>query len=98
MSIDLLELADTVVDEPTFIGFLQALARDWKNAEEAEAETPSSPYGPSALGWENWTFGAIIESSAAWAEASSDGLRFYEKPENPWQRVAQILAMGKFYE
>lgn len=98
MSTDILQLADTVVDEPSFIEFLRALAADWRAAEELESKSPSSPYGPRALGWENWTYGAIIEASAEWGDASSEGLRFYVKPENPWQRMAQMLAMGKHYE
>ena len=98
MSVDLLQLADTVIDEPTFLRFMHELAADWRAAEEAEAKSPSSPCGPSALGWGNWSFGAIIEASVAWAEASVDRLRFYDKPANPWRRMAQILAMGKFYE
>jgi hypothetical protein len=98
MGIDLLQLADAVVDEPTFREFLRALASDWRAAEELEAKSPSNPYSPRALGWENWNYDAVIEASADWADASSEGLRFYVKPENPWQRIAQILAMGKLYE
>ena len=98
MDIDLIELAGTVTDEPTFLNFLNVLAADWHAAEAAESANPSAPYGPSALGWENWTFGAVVGAAARWGEASTNGLQFYEKPTNPWQRAAEILAMGKYYE
>ncbi|WP_200953083.1 MULTISPECIES: hypothetical protein [unclassified Rhizobacter] len=42
----------------------------------------SSGTGSMNWGW-NRTFGALLEAAASWGEASIDGLRFYEKPENP---------------
>jgi hypothetical protein len=98
MRIDLLQLSDTVIDEPTFVAFLHAMANEWCESEALDAERPSSPYGPTSLGWENRTFGSIMEAAAAWADASADGMPLYVKPANPWQRAAQILAMGKLYE
>ena len=98
MATDLHALADSVNDEKGFIRFLFALAEDWEAEQAIEASTPSSPYGPGALGWENGTVGAVLERAASWGEASIDGLRFYEKPSNPWRRAAQILKAGKFYE
>jgi len=98
MRTDLLQLSDTVTDEPSFIAFLWAMANEWNESEALEAAKPSSPYGPTVLGWENRSFGSIMEAAAAWADASADGLPLYEKPTNTWQRAAQILAMGKHYE
>ena len=98
MATDLQALADDVNDERDFIRFLLALSEDWEAEQAIEASTPSSPYGPGALGWENGTVGAVLERAAAWGDVSIDGLRFYEKPSNPWKRAAQILVAGKFYE
>lgn len=98
MPIDLHELADRVDDEGSFLRFVAALAADWEDEREIEADTPSSPYGPGALGWENGSIGAFLEAAARWGEASRDGLPLQRKPENPWCRAAQILHAGKFYE
>lgn len=98
MHTDLVELARTVVDEVTFLRLLKALAADWHAADSLEAANPSKPYGRSALGWENSSLGSVIDAAARWGEASINGLKFYEKPTNPWQRAEEILAMGKHYE
>ncbi|MDP9126387.1 MAG: hypothetical protein M3N82_17615 [Pseudomonadota bacterium] len=98
MAIDLHALVDQVNDERSFLHFVATLAADWEEEREIEAIKPSSPYGAGALGWENGTVGAVLDAAVRWGEASIDGLRFYKKPENPWQRAAQILHAGKFYE
>jgi hypothetical protein len=98
MSIDLRTLSDSVHDEATFLWFLMALATDWNEERMVEMENPSLPYSPGALGWENGTIGAMLEAAADWGNASINGLEFYDKPENPWRRVAHILYAGKFYE
>ena len=91
-------LADQVIDEPSFVRFVSALADDWEDERQKEAVTPSSPYGPGANGWQNGTIGQFLEAGAAWAEATERGTPFYKPPENPWRRCAQILLAGKFYE
>jgi len=98
MARDFHELADQVHDEKSFIEFVAALASDWEDEQVIEAATPSSPYSAGALGWENGTVGAFLERASSWAEASINGLKFYEKPSNPWRRAAHILHAGKFYE
>jgi hypothetical protein len=80
------------------LAFLETLAADWSDEREKEKLEPSSPYGPGANDWENETIGAFHDASAAWGNASIDGLTFYERPNNPWRRAAQILYMGKIYE
>ncbi|WP_321818702.1 MULTISPECIES: hypothetical protein [unclassified Paraburkholderia] len=82
---DLREALDGVVDERSFIDFLHALASDWSEA-------------PSQSGWENGSIGAFLGAAAAWAEASKNGLRFYDVPSNPWRRFADMLIAGKEYE
>jgi hypothetical protein len=98
MPIDLDKLADAVEDEKSFLLFVAALAADWNEERELEAKSPASPYGAGALGWENGSIGAYLESAHAWAEASAEGTRFYQVPVNPWRRAAHILHAGKFYE
>lgn len=82
---DLREALDGVVDERSFIGFLHALACDWSAA-------------PSPSDWQNGSIGAFLDAAAAWAEASKNGLQFYDVPSNPWRRVADMLIAGKEYE
>jgi hypothetical protein len=90
---------DAVVDEPSFIAFLNALAEDWELERGIEQIRPSSAYGAGARGWENGTIGAFLERAAAWAEDSSGGLPgVYDPPSNPWRRCADIIYMGKIYE
>lgn len=82
---DLREALHRVVDERSFIDFLHALACDWSVA-------------PNPPGWENGSIGAFLDAAATWAEASQNGLRFYDVPSNPWRRVADMLIAGKEYE
>ena len=98
MANDLYQLADQVHDEQSFIEFVAALSADWEEEREIESKSPSSPYAAGALGWENGTIGAFLERASSWAEASVNGLKFYEKPSNSWRRAAHILHAGKFYE
>jgi hypothetical protein len=95
---DLRSKLDAVCDEETFIAFVEALAADRENEVVKEKEHPSSPYGPGANGWENGTIEAFLCAAVAWATASKNGLKFYQKPENPWKRCADIIFMGKIYE
>ena len=95
---DLQSLADQVVDEQTFLNFVNALAEDWEDERQREAIAPSSPYEPGANGWENATIGAFLERAASWAGATTRGTPFYAPPENTWRRCAHILLAGKFYE
>lgn len=50
MSLDLYELLESVNNEQLFIGFIQALGSDFSNERVLKKMTPSSPYGPVALG------------------------------------------------
>ena len=90
---------EAVVDEASFVTFLNALAQDWDAEQELERVRPSAPHGPGAHGWENGTIGTFLECAAAWAEASAQRLPpGYELPKNPWRRCADIIFMGKIYE
>jgi hypothetical protein len=98
MTKDLQTLADEVTDEASFLEFVTALGSDWDDEQAKEAQSPSSPFGAGANGWENGTIGAFLDGAATWGKASVNGLPFYKRPENPWQRAAQILYAGKCYE
>lgn len=92
------EALEAVEDEQSFIQFLGALATDWEAEQEIESVHPSSPYSSGALGWENGTIGALLDASCRWGSASTNGLRFYQVPDNPWRRAADIIFAGKEYE
>lgn len=40
---------------------------------------------------------ALLEFTYDWGKESIHGLQFYDKPDNPWKRCAQIMYMGKIY-
>lgn len=95
---ELVELRDQVIDETTFLRFLEALAADRLGEVRTEKNTPSSTWAPGTSGWVNATIEAFLDGAAAWGRSSSDGLQFYSVPDNPWRRCADILYMGKLYE
>jgi len=98
MSIDLDELLERVNDEQSFIGFIEALGSDFASERILEETTPSSPYGPGALGWENGSIDTFLDAAAAWATASTRSFPPSTPVSNVWQRCASILLAGKFYE
>ncbi|GBF75526.1 hypothetical protein PA598K_03943 [Paenibacillus sp. 598K] len=82
MNPTLFELVNKVADETTFLNFLDALRKDKLANEE----------------WANETIELFLDAAVEWGTASTNGLPYYEKPDNPWRRCAQILYMGKVYE
>lgn len=95
---ELHELEDKVVDEESFIEFVKALAKDLDDENEKEAVNPSSPYGSGVNGWENKDLSNFLWTMSHWADTSKNNLPYYKKPENPWQRMANILSAAKIYE
>jgi hypothetical protein len=98
MKNDLYILADQVHDEESLLSFIEAMATDLENENKIEQTSPSSPYGPGELGWENKTIGAFLDAAIAWGSATSVDSNTYKKPNNPYCRIAHILHAGKFYE
>lgn len=98
MSISLDELLKTVDDEQSFIGFIEALGMDFAEERLLEETSPSSPYRPGALGWENGSIDTFLDAAAAWATASSRSSPVSASRSNVWQRCAAILLAGKLYE
>lgn len=89
---------ERVVDERSLIHFLRVLGHDWHKERQLGADAPLSPHAIAALGWENRSIAKYLDAMVDWAEASEEGLHCYERPENPWRRIADILFAGKFYE
>lgn len=79
----LFELVDEVIDEKSFLQFMNELRKDKSNHKEE---------------WENESIEAFLEAAYDWGLTSIDSLTYYNKPDNPWKRCAQILYMGKIYE
>ncbi len=95
-TINLDALIDEVLDERTFVAFVQALANDFAREKGMDVERRSSPYKSGSLGWENGTVEAVLGAAAAWGQAKL--LTESTCQPNPWQRCARILYAGKFYE
>ena len=91
------DLVEVVCDEESFLRFLVALSEDWELERAIEKKSPSPPYCPGALGWENGTIGAFLESASAWATDCKRG-GYVVSDANPWLRAAKILLAGKYYE
>jgi hypothetical protein len=89
---------DRVVDVRSFIDFLHALAGDWTAALGSDAANPTLPHSSPASEWQNGSIGSFFDAAATWADASKNGLGFYNVPTNPWRRVADILRTGRAYE
>jgi len=99
----LLELAENVVDEKSFLVFARELIKNRETAAKKEKDNPSSPYGPDAGGWENTSIESYLEGAVAWAEASQFGSRTafpeYELSNvSDWRKFAAFLMAGKVYE
>ena len=88
---------DSVVDEKTFLEFLQILSEDWEKEERIEAKTPSPPYTAGALGWENGDIGSFLEAAAACGidHLPTGGV---EPNSNIWRKAASIIYGGKIYQ
>jgi len=90
------ELLAGVHDEASFIAFVAALGEDFARERVLEAENPSSLYGSGALGWENDRIDSFLEAASRGTEG---GLKRPGAAEqNPWNRCAEILYIGKIYE
>ena len=70
-----------VVDEATFLSFIEAMAADFR-----DASTP----------WQNETVNAVLTASAVWGRKRLEG-NPPRLDANPWQRCAAILLMGKWH-
>jgi hypothetical protein len=88
---------DAVYDRESFLVFVRALIADRRASIAAELESPSSPYGADAGGWENITIESFLFAALRWAE-SAGNLQNFWPAEPSWQSFARFLYMGKVYE
>ena len=95
---DLDELLQQVVDQATFFVFVDALASDFAAESRIHAVTPSNPYGPGALGWENGGIDAFLDAAHAWGTETTGHPVHDAASFSPWRRFAEILYAGKYYE
>ena len=95
---ELHKLLESVCDEESFLTFVRALQADRELSVAAEASAPSSPYGPTALGWENQTIESFLEAACSWAEDSNFGATQGLSEASPWKKFAVFLYCGKSYE
>src|SRR5437879_5321248 len=63
---------DRVNSKETFLAFVEQLRADWEASRETERNSPSSPYGPNARGWENPDLGRFLEAMQRWTEDMGD--------------------------
>jgi hypothetical protein len=89
---------DAVHDRESFFAFVAALAADRRASVAAELQTPSSPHGSQAGGWENVTIEAFLEAALAWAESTEMGVSQGLPAEPSWRAFAAFLYCGKIYE
>lgn len=91
------ELLEEVKCKDSFLSFVEALMKDREESVRIEKESPSSPYGPDANGWENRSIEGFLESSLGWAEDSDFGENI-SNYSDMWKQFAVFLYMGKIYE
>lgn len=90
---DLWQLLEQVVDERSFVAFVEALGEDFAEERRIDELQPGNPYSHGPLGWQSKTIDEMLEAAAAWA---TDGK--ITSAENVWRRCAEILFAGKHYE
>lgn len=83
------ELLADVHDEPSFIDFVQALAKERFKAQETEQDNPDTYVLDGAFGWKNADVGSFLEAACA---SSS------RNPVPTWRHFAEFLYGGKVYE
>lgn len=91
------ELLETVVDEATFLTFVEALIRDRLASIDAgrdEGRTASI----ADEQWENTTIEGFLEAAAAWATTTRFGATQNLEGVGPWRKFATFLYLGKIYE
>lgn len=83
MKSNLFDELNKVDDEESLIKFLKIVSKDYKDNENE---------------WQNKNISDYFERASEWAEISNKRIAHYEKQDNPWKRMADIVYMGKIYE
>jgi hypothetical protein len=95
---ELFQALAAVHDEESFLRFLLALRDHRETSVELEKLTPSSGFGPDALGWANTTIERFFDTAVRYARDSANGNLPCTRPDNPWRRCADILYGAIGYE
>ena len=98
MADHLADLLERVIDQASFLAFVDALASDFALHRRLEASNPSPAYGHDALGWENGTIDAFLDAAHAWGQDTLGRQDFDHPGVSPWRRIADMLYAGKGYE
>jgi hypothetical protein len=77
------DLLEAVVDEASFLAFVNVLLSDLRTNEAA---------------WQNGSIEQFLEGALAWGEATNIGASQGLASANPWRRAATFLYCGKIYE
>lgn len=85
---------EAVVDESTFLAFVEALADDRRVADRTAADAA----GEVQNGWENDSIQDFLEAGHAWAQDSAFGAKQGLASASPWKKFAVFLYCGKIYE
>ncbi|NBF05003.1 hypothetical protein GV819_22200 [Pseudomonas sp. Fl5BN2] len=88
---DLDQRLQQVVDERSFLEFVQALIADRR---QEQRKTLAGQSGS----WHNDSIEDYLDSAHAWAEATAVGATQGLAEASPWQRFAVFLYCGKIYE
>jgi len=91
------DLVELVVDQESFLKFVEALRKDREMSDSQENENPSSPFGSAALGWQNGSIESFLEAGIGWAEDTDFGVLRLGNV-SPWRLFSEFLLAGKQYE
>jgi len=83
---------EAVVDESSFLAFVDALARDRRDSEDHARS------GGITDRWENNSIADFLEAGHAWAQDSAFGTSQGLVNASPWKKFAVFLYCGKIYE
>jgi hypothetical protein len=91
------DLVAAVHDEPSFLSFVELLARDFVDAAAVEYEGGAArSRGAPAVRWEHLGVDSYLESAAAFGAST---ICSADQPgENVWRRCAEILMAGKRFK
>lgn len=92
---------EAVVDETTFLAFVEALADDRRVADRTAADAAGEVQdaaGEVQNSWENDSIQDFLEAGHAWAQDSAFGAKQGLASASPWKKFAVFLYCGKIYE
>jgi hypothetical protein len=90
------ELLEYVVDQKSFIAFVEALATERRQAARLEAEQPVCYQLGGALGWYNGDIASFLEAALTYFQEGP--LKACPEPKPNWRMLAEFLYCGKIIE